>query len=68
MRCYLDARGVLLKFVYVGSLQGKSGLAARRMFELMTDGPPVVAVLGPSLSAELTVVGQIGPFYNVLQV
>ena len=38
------------------------------MFELMTEGPPVVAVLGPSLSSELTVVGQIGPFYDVLQV
>ena len=38
------------------------------MFELMTEGPPVVAVLGPTLSPELTVVGQIGPFYDVLQV
>ena len=48
--------------------QGKSGLAAQRMFELMTDGPPVVAVIGPTLSPELTVVGQITPFYNVVQV
>ena len=38
------------------------------MFELMTDGPPVVAVIGPTLSPELTVVGQITPFYNVVQV
>ena len=48
--------------------QGKNGLAAQRMFELMTEGPPVVAVLGPTLSDELTVVGQISPFYDVLQV
>ena len=48
--------------------QGKGGLAARRMFELMTEGPPIVAVLGPTLSNEMTVVGQITPFYDVLQV
>ena len=34
----------------------------------MTEGPPLVAVLGPSLSSEMTVVGQLGPVYNVLQV
>ena len=49
-------------------LQGHSGLAARRLFEVMTEGPPVVALLGPSLSSELTVVGQISPSYNVLHV
>ena len=53
---------------FVISLQGKSGLATRRMVELMTDGTPKVAVLGPTLSAQLTVVGQVTPFYNVLQV
>ena len=34
----------------------------------MTDEPPIVAVLGPTLSSELTVVGQITPVYNVLHV
>ena len=34
----------------------------------MTESSPIVAVLGPTLSYELTVVGQITPFYNVLQV
>lgn len=38
------------------------------MFELMTEGPPIVAVIGPTLSAELTVVGQITPYYDVVQV
>ena len=38
------------------------------MFELMTAGPPIVAVIGPTLSTEMTVVGQIGPFYDVVQV
>ena len=48
--------------------QGKTGLAARQMFSLMTEGPPVVAVIGPSLSSEMTMIGQIGPVYDVLQV
>ena len=48
--------------------QGLSGRAARRLFELMSEEPPVVAVLGPSLSRELTVVGQITPEYNTLHV
>ena len=48
--------------------QGKNGLAARRMVEMMTEGPPLVAVLGPSLSPELTVVGQISPFYDIVHV
>lgn len=38
------------------------------MFELMAEGPPIVAVIGPTLSAELTVVGQITPYYDVVQV
>ena len=38
------------------------------MVELMTEGPPVVGILGPTLSQELTVVGQIVPFYDVVQV
>ena len=57
----------LSNFTYI-FLQGKSGLAARRLFEIMTQGPPIVALIGPSLSSEMTVVGQIGPFYDVLQV
>ena len=50
------------------TFQGHNGLAARALFELMTDGPPIVAVLGPTLSPELTVVGQITPVYDVLHV
>ena len=38
------------------------------MFELMTDERPVVCVLGPTISPEMTVVGQITPYYDVLQV
>ena len=38
------------------------------MVELMTEGPPIVGILGPTLSQELTVVGQIVPFYDVVQV
>ena len=34
----------------------------------MLENPPVVGVIGPSLSSEMTMVGQIGPFYDVLQV
>ena len=48
--------------------QGHSGLAARRMFELMNEGLPIVAILGPSLSHELTITGQIAPFYDVIEV
>ena len=54
--------------LFILYLQGNNGLAAKKLFELMTEGPPIVAVLGPTLSYELTVVGQITPFYDVLQV
>ena len=49
-------------------LQGLPGLAAKCMFELMTEGPPIVALIGPTLSIELTVTGQIAPFYSVTKV
>ena len=49
-------------------LQGLPGLAAKYMFELMTEGPPIVALIGPTLSIELTVTGQIAPFYSVTKV
>ena len=48
--------------------QGLPGLAAKCMFELMTGGPPIVALIGPTLSIELTVTGQIAPFYSVTKV
>ena len=63
------ARSNDMNFVFTSLFsQGNNGLAAKRLFELMTEGPPIAAVLGPTLSYELTVVGQITPFYNVLQV
>ena len=34
----------------------------------MTDDLPIVAVIGPSLSSEMLVVGQISPIYDVLHV
>ena len=48
--------------------QGLPGLAAKCMFELMTEGPPIVALIGPTFSIELTVTGQIAPFYSVTKV
>lgn len=39
------------------------------MVEMLLDKErPMVAVLGPSLSRELIVTGQIAPFYNVIEV
>lgn len=39
------------------------------MVEMLLDKErPIVAVLGPSLSRELIVTGQIAPFYNVIEV
>ncbi|XP_053381960.1 gamma-aminobutyric acid type B receptor subunit 1-like [Mercenaria mercenaria] len=47
--------------------QGKAGLAARQLTEMLTEGPPKVAIIGPTLSDSLTVTGQIVPFYNVIE-
>ena len=38
------------------------------MIELIEEDPPKLAIFGPGLSDELTVTGQIAPFYNVLEV
>ena len=43
-------------------------MAAKKMIELIEEDPPKLAIFGPGLSDELTVTGQIAPFYNVLEV
>ncbi|WAR02880.1 GABR2-like protein [Mya arenaria] len=52
-------------FLDVADTEGKAGLAAKQMINLIEEGPPKVAIMGPSLSDELTVTGQIAPFYNI---
>ncbi|XP_052799303.1 gamma-aminobutyric acid type B receptor subunit 2-like [Mya arenaria] len=55
-------------FLDVADTEGKAGLAAKQMINLIEEGPPKVAIMGPSLSDELTVTGQIAPFYNVMEI
>lgn len=45
-----------------------SGIAGAEMVKLLENGPPKVAVLGPTLSESTLLTGQIAAAYNVLQV
>jgi len=49
-------------------LQGHNGLAAAKLIELLEEDDPVIAVIGPTRSASLTVTGQITPVYNTIHV
>ncbi|XP_060075051.1 gamma-aminobutyric acid type B receptor subunit 2-like [Ylistrum balloti] len=43
------------------------GYSAKKMFELINEEPTKIALLGPLFSDELVLVGEITPFYNLLQ-
>lgn len=58
----------VLLSITITMLQGQNGNAAKKMIELIEEGPPKLAIFGPGLSDELTVTGQIAPFYNVIEV
>ncbi|RUS72541.1 hypothetical protein EGW08_019694 [Elysia chlorotica] len=45
--------------------QGEAGLAARQMFELLSQGPPLLALCGVGLSDELVMVGNVAQHYNL---
>ncbi|GFN98779.1 gamma-aminobutyric acid type b receptor subunit 2, partial [Plakobranchus ocellatus] len=45
--------------------RGQAGMAARQMFELLTTGPPKLALCGVGLSDELLMVGNVAQYYNL---
>ncbi|ESO95454.1 hypothetical protein LOTGIDRAFT_160604 [Lottia gigantea] len=47
--------------------QGIPGLAAKKFMELIDEPPTKIAMIGPALSDELLVVGQIPQYYNLLE-
>ncbi|XP_033752566.1 gamma-aminobutyric acid type B receptor subunit 2-like [Pecten maximus] len=51
----------------VKETEGLPGQSAQKMFELINEPPTKIALLGPLFSDELVLVGQITPFYNLLQ-
>ncbi|XP_060573691.1 gamma-aminobutyric acid type B receptor subunit 2-like [Ruditapes philippinarum] len=56
-----------LCWIRLCQLNGKPGLAARLLTEMLQEDPPKVAIIGPTLSNSLTVTGQIVPFYNIIE-
>lgn len=48
--------------------KGHNGLAAAQLIELLEEGEPKIAVIGPTISGSLTITGQIVPVYNTMEV
>lgn len=57
-----------LRRICVFVRQFKSGLGAKLMMDLLTQGPPKVAVYGPGQTDVLAVTGMIAPYYKVVEV
>ncbi|KAJ8299112.1 hypothetical protein KUTeg_023172, partial [Tegillarca granosa] len=43
------------------------GLSAKKLMEFTTELPPKIAIIGPAMSAEVSVVGQITPVFNLIE-
>ena len=61
-RCPISVFKVFISF------QGEPGYAAVQMVNLLEEGEPIIAVIGPTSSYSVTMTGQIAPFYNVIEV
>ena len=57
-----------LIYTCVSMLQFKTGLAGKRLTELLTEDPPKVAIYGPGYSENVAMSAQISPYFNVTQV
>ena len=49
-------------------LQGDNGLGATKMVHMLTEGPPKVAIIGPTVSDGVIITGQISPVFHTVQV